>query len=95
LERAAPISFASLRPQLTMIWTNTVNFPATLGLFFRGARDEERFKRWTRAYQYTTQIWYSAYPSLSVGEVLANAEIREILAGELDSASAERLCRLV
>lgn len=80
---------------LTMIWSNTLHFPTTFGLFFFGARDEERFKRWTRAHQYPTQIWYSAYPSLSVGEVLANAEIREILAGELDEASAARLCRLV
>ncbi len=80
---------------LTMIWSNTLHFPTTFGLFFLGARDEERFKRWTRAYQFPTQIWYSAYPSLSVGEVLGNAEIREILAQELDEASAARLCRLV
>jgi len=80
---------------LTMIWSNTRDFPTTFGLFFLGARDEERFKRWTRAYQLPTPIWYSAYPSLSVGEVLANAEIREILARELTEASAARLCRLV
>jgi hypothetical protein len=78
-----------------MIWTNTQFFPPTLLQFFFGARDEERFKRWTRAYQYPTQIWYSAYPSLSVAEVLRNAEIRELLSGELDELKAERLCGLV
>ena len=80
---------------LTMIWSNTLHFPTTFGLFFLGARDEERFKRWTRAYQFPTQIWYSAYPSLSVAEVIGNAEIREILAQELTESSAARLCRLV
>jgi hypothetical protein len=80
---------------LTMIWTNTVHFPATLFQFFFGAKDEERFKRWTRAYQLPTQIWYSAYPSLSVSEVLANAEIREILARDFDDASIRRFCELV
>jgi hypothetical protein len=80
---------------LTMIWSNTKNFPTTFGLFFLGARDEERFKRWTRAYQYPTQIWYSAYPSLSVGEVLCNAQIRELFAADLTEASARTLCRLL
>ncbi len=78
---------------VSMIWGNTEHFPPTLLSFFRGARDEERFKRWTRAYQYPTQIWYSAYPRLSVGEVLQNHELRELLVGELDGPSAARLCQ--
>jgi hypothetical protein len=80
---------------LTMIWTNTIQFPATLFQFFLGAKDEERFKRWTRAFQLPTQIWYSAYPALSVSDVLSNAELREILARDFDEASIERFCQLV
>jgi hypothetical protein len=80
---------------LTMIWTNTIQFPATLFQFFFGAKDEERFKRWTRAFQLPTQIWYSAYPNLSVSDVLSNAELREILARDFDEASIERFCQLV
>src|SRR5262249_51823220 len=63
---------------LAMIWTNPVWFPRTRFLLFRGARDEVAFKAWTRAYQMRTQVWYSAYPTLSVGDVLRNAEIREL-----------------
>ena len=80
---------------LTGAWTCTVGFPKTRFLFFEGARDERRFKAWVRSQQVVTQVWYSAYPSLSVGEVLANAEIRELLAREPDEMSAARLCRLV
>jgi hypothetical protein len=79
---------------LSMIWSNTRDFPPTFGLFFGGARDEERFKRWARAHQHPTQIWYSAYPELSVREVLVNAELREILAGDLGPASVQRFCEL-
>jgi len=80
---------------LTMIWTNTIWYPKTRALLFGGATDEEAFKAWTRAYQVPTQVWYSAYPTLSVGDVLKNAEIRELLGQELDVARAERLLSLL
>lgn len=80
---------------LTMIWTNTVWYPKTRLLLFQGATDEEAFKTWTRAHQVPTQVWYSAYPTLSVGDVLRNAEIRELLAGELDAPRADRLLSLL
>jgi hypothetical protein len=80
---------------LTMIWTHSVWFPKTRLLLFRGARDEEAFKTWTRAHQVPTQVWYSAYPTLSVGDVLKNGEIRELLGANLDVARAERLLALL
>ncbi|HEY3594919.1 MAG TPA: hypothetical protein VGL13_13640, partial [Polyangiaceae bacterium] len=40
-----------------------------------GATDEERFKSWTRAHQVTTQLWYSAYPELTVFNIQQNARI--------------------
>lgn len=80
---------------LTMIWTNTVWYPKTRLLLFRGARDEEAFKAWTRAHQVPTQVWYSAYPNLSVTDVLRNAELRELLGTELSEASAARLLALL
>lgn len=80
---------------LTMIWTNTVWYPKTRLLLFKGATDEEAFKTWTRAHQVPTQVWYSAYPNLSVGDVLKNAEIRELLAQKLDPQSAQRLLALL
>lgn len=80
---------------LTMIWTNTIWYPKTRFLLFQGATDEEAFKAWTRACQVPTQVWYSAYPTLSVGDVLKNAKIRELLGQKLDLAGAQRLLALL
>ena len=80
---------------LTMIWTNTIWYPKTRLLLFKGARNEEAFKAWTRAHQVPTQVWYSAYPLLSVGDVLRNARIRELLGTKLDRPAAERLLALL
>jgi hypothetical protein len=80
---------------LTMIWTNTVWYPKTRLLLFKGAKDEEAFKAWTRACQVPTQVWYSAYPTLSVGDVLRNAKIRELLGSELDDVSSAKLLALL
>jgi len=41
----------------------------------KGATDEERFKAWTRAHQIPTQVWYSAYPTLTVANILNNRKI--------------------
>ena len=63
---------------LTAIWTNTKWFPATTALAFRGATQEAAFKQWARTFQVRNQIWYSAYPDVSVQNVLDNARIREL-----------------
>ena len=60
---------------LTGVWSNTKGFPRTISLVFRGATDEERFKSWTRTHQVTTQLWYSAYPELTVFNIQENAKI--------------------
>jgi hypothetical protein len=73
---------------LTMIWSNTRDFPASFAWTFGGARDEAGFKRWTRAHQVPTPVWYSAYPELGVREVRLNAEIRETLSAPPDDARA-------
>lgn len=80
---------------LTMIWTNTLGFPKTRFLLFEGAKDEARFKLWSRAYQLPTQVWYSGYPSLSVGDVLVNAKVRELLGGKLSDRVARELLALL
>jgi hypothetical protein len=60
---------------LTAVWSNTQGFPKTFLLLFKGATDEERFKAWTRRYQVPTQLWYSAYPQLTVKNILRNRKI--------------------
>ncbi len=77
-------------PWLTVVWTNTKWFPPTRWLFFDGAADERNFKHWTRTWQLENQLWYSAYPRLSVDAVLANARIREGAVGELDDKALEQ-----
>ena len=61
---------------LTAVWSNAVNFPRAWNLVQGGATDEQRFKDYARGMQYYTQLWYSAYPFLSVVNVLNNAAIR-------------------
>jgi len=75
-------------PGLTSVWSNTEGFPKTVFLAFKGATDEERFKAWTREHQVTTQLWYSAYPDLTVRNILVNRKICAELARGLESERA-------
>ena len=68
---------------LTGIWSNTVLFPLTSWLVFGGATDEERFKVVARAQQMKTDVWYTAYKTLTVKNILNNKEIRKGLSGDL------------
>jgi hypothetical protein len=68
---------------LTAIWSNTEGFPRTHWLFGGGAAQEERFKQWTRAHQIPTQVWYSAYPNVTVPNITNNTAIRERVEGNL------------
>ena len=65
---------------LTGVWSNTLGFPKTLLLVFKGARHEDAFKQWTRDHQIPTQVWYSAHASESVQNILNNVAIRAQLA---------------
>lgn len=51
---------------LTAVWSNTKLFPKSEFLIYEGALDEERFKAVARLNQVKTDVWYSAYPYLSV-----------------------------
>lgn len=77
---------------LSAIWSNTGlgpqrGFPNTTFLYRTGgARDEQRFKAMARNSQHPEQIWYSAYPELSVINVSNNKAVREGLYGAVPSA---------
>jgi hypothetical protein len=62
---------------LTAVWSHTVNFPQAKNLIGAGARDEQLFKIWARTHQIPTQVWYSAYPDVSVVNVNNNSRIRD------------------
>ncbi len=65
---------------LTGVWSNTVGYPRTKDLFFEGATDGDRFKRWARRQQIPTLFWYSAYPDLDTRRIRINSAIRQGLA---------------
>ena len=80
---------------LTGVWSNTVLFPRTRWLISDGATDEERFKSWARAQQTPTDVWYTAYKTLTVKNIINNKEIRKGLSGNLtDDQTLEWLRRL-
>lgn len=81
--------------RLTMVWTHTAGFPPARLSSFGGVKHAAAFKAWLRAHQVPTQVWYSAYPHLSVVEVLRNARIRGLLARELSESSATELLALL
>ncbi len=81
---------------LTGVWSNTdnvVGFPQTRYLLFGGARDEARFKAFGRAGMVATNVWYSAYPDLSVANIANNMAVRVGLGADLDPAAAQAWLR--
>lgn len=66
---------------LTGVWSNTLGFPKTTNLVFKGASDGDRFKRWARRQQNPTWCWYSAYHDLTTARIRTNAAIRQGIAG--------------
>lgn len=80
---------------VSMIWSQTRGFPASFGWLAGGARDQTRLTAFAAAGELATPLWYSAYSELGASEVGDNAEIRSLLAGELDTPRAERLLALV
>ena len=83
---------------LTAVWSNTGlgpdrGFPDTRWLFLRGgSRDEQRFKSIVRLSQRTADVWYSAYPELSVKQIAQNRAFRAGLFGRgVDAAAWLRL----
>lgn len=73
---------------LSGIFSNTVNFPKTKFMVTGGAYDEEHFLAWSRSTQIPTQVWYSAYPHLSIKNINNNTEIRNDLFKNLDEQQA-------
>jgi hypothetical protein len=73
---------------LSAVWANTRWFPETRALIWQGAAHEATFKQWARTFQVDNPIWYSAYPDLTVTNILGNAKIREGAAGAMTEAEA-------
>jgi hypothetical protein len=61
---------------LNLIFSNGVGWPRTRWLVARGARREGCFKRYQRAHQVPSQVWYDAYPGLTLHDIERNRRIR-------------------
>ncbi len=73
---------------VTGIWSNTLGFPRSENLIFKGADDGDRLRRWTRRQQRTTWFWYTAYPDLTLNRIRVNAAIRQGISQAKSEADA-------
>lgn len=78
---------------LTAIWSNTVGFPRAWFLVQGGSRDGARFKAIARDKQVYTNVWYSAYPELTVVGIDNNSAIREEMYRLLDEQATREWLR--
>ena len=62
---------------LNLIFSNGFGWPRTDWLIKGGARHELRFKYYQRGHQVPTQVWYKAYPGLTLADLDRNRRIRE------------------
>jgi hypothetical protein len=54
-----------------------LGYPRTTWIIFDGAKDEQKFKYALRRHQLPTQVWYNAYPGLTVYDLARNARVRD------------------
>jgi hypothetical protein len=62
---------------LNLVFSNGIGWPRTDWLITRGARRELQFKYYQRRHQIPTQVWYKAYPGLTLIDLTRNARIRD------------------
>jgi hypothetical protein len=80
---------------LTGIFSNTTNFPKTNFLLTGGAYDEEHFLAWSRSTEIPTEVWYDAYPHLSIKNVNNNTRIRTMLTQSLSEQCAQDFLKII
>jgi hypothetical protein len=62
---------------LNVVFSNGVGWPHTEWLLAKGSRREHYFKYYQRRHQLPTQVWYKAYPGLTLIDLTRNARIRQ------------------
>jgi hypothetical protein len=62
---------------LNVVFSNGVGWPHTEWLIAKGSRREHYFKYFQRRHQLPTQVWYKAYPGLTLIDLARNARIRQ------------------
>ena len=62
---------------INLVFSNGIGYPRTNWLILDGAADEQKYKRVLRRHQLPTDVWYKAYPGLTVVDLERNSRIRE------------------
>ena len=62
---------------LNLTFSHGVGWPHTEWLIKQGARQEKKFKYFQRRHQIPSQVWYTAYPGLTLTDLARNQRIRE------------------
>jgi hypothetical protein len=62
---------------LNLVFSSGVGWPHTDWLILRGARREHLFKYFQRRHQIPTQVWYKAYPGVTLLDMDRNQRIRQ------------------
>ncbi|HCS19117.1 MAG TPA: hypothetical protein DIW47_00890 [Bacteroidetes bacterium] len=75
---------------LNAAFSNGVGYPKTNWLIKNGAKDEQAFKAFINERQIVSQVWYTAYPSLSAVNLRNNAKIREGLWCKMKTKDIEK-----
>ena len=62
---------------LNLVFSHGLGYPRTDFLLLGGANREQEFKNAQRRHSLPTQVWYKAYPGLSLFDIERNARIRQ------------------
>jgi hypothetical protein len=62
---------------LNLTFSHGVSYPRTDYLLFGGATREQEFKNTQRRHSLPTEVWYKAYPGLTLFDISRNARIRK------------------
>ncbi|MCU0428494.1 MAG: hypothetical protein MUF42_00855 [Cytophagaceae bacterium] len=69
---------------MNLTFSNMIGYPQVKWMIKEGAHDEMLFKSTVRQNQYPTQVWYTAYPDMTVKNMLNNKRIRDGLSKKLN-----------
>jgi hypothetical protein len=61
---------------LNLVFSNGISYPKTNWLVLDGSKDEQKYKSVLRRHQLPTNVWYKAYPGLTVFDLERNTLIR-------------------
>lgn len=62
---------------LNLVFSNFIGYPSTRWLVLDGAKDEQNYKNNLHRHQLPTEVWYKAYPGLTVFDLKRNTLIRQ------------------